>query len=414
MNKQDGTNLVESFVEFKEFKNIDRESLMRILEDIFRHMIIKKYGTDENFDIIVNVDKGDLEIWRNRSIVEDNELEDNNLQISHSDAIKIEPDFEIGESVVESIKLSDFGRREIMALRQHLITKVKDLEKSNIYRKYKDKIGEIIMGEVSQERKNELLIVDDDNMELSLPSNEQIRGDRYKKGDYVKAIVSNIEIRKGNPIITLSRTSPDFLERLLESEIPEIYDGLITIKNIVRMPGEKAKISVETYDERIDPVGACVGIRGNRIHGIVKELNNENIDVINYSENIELYIQRSLRPAKTSSMEIDYKNKQVSVFMDPEQISVAIGKNGHNIKLASKLTGYEIDIYSNADYNYEDVDLQEFNDEIEQWIIDDLVSIGCDTARSVLALSVEDLVTRSQLEEETILEVIKILEAEFE
>lgn len=414
MAEMEHINLVETFSEFKEFKNIDRETLMRILEDVFRHMLIKKYNTDENIDIIVNVDKGDLEIWRNREIVADGEIEDENTQIAYSDAIKIEPDFEVGEQVSEPIRMEDFGRREILAIRQNLVAKVQEYEKDNIYRKYKDKIGEIVAGEVYQVWKNEILIVDDEYLELTLPKTEQIPGDFFRKGDSIRAVVSRVEMKKNSPQIILSRTSPVFLERLLESEVPEVYDGLITIKNIVRVPGERAKIAVESYDDRIDPVGACVGMKGSRIHGIVRELKNENIDVINYTTNPQLYIQRSLSPAKITSIQIDEENKRAEVYMKPDQVSLAIGKGGHNIKLAGKLTGYEIDVYRDTEFDYEDVDLQEFNDEIDQWIIDELKSIGCDTAKSVLELDVEELVRRSQLEEETIKEVIKILKAEFE
>ena len=407
-------NLVETFSEFKEFKNIDRETLMRILEDVFRHMLIKKNGTDENIDIIVNVDKGDLEIWRKRTIVEDDELEDDNLQISYSAAIKIEPDFEVGEEVVEPIRLADIGRREILTVRQNLISKVQEYEKDNIFRKYKDRIGDIVTGEVYQVWKNEILILDDEDLELNLPRIEQIPGDFYRKGDSIRAVVARVDMKKNSPVIILSRTSPMFLERLLEGEVPEIFDGLITIKNIVRVPGERAKIAVESYDDRIDPVGACVGMKGSRIHSIVRELRNENIDVINFTTNSSLYIQRSLSPAKITSINLDEETKRAEVFMKPDQVSLAIGKGGHNIKLAGKLTGYEIDVYRDTDSDYEDVDLQEFNDEIDQWIIDELKSIGCDTAKSVLELSAEELVRRSQLEEETIREVHRILKAEFE
>jgi N utilization substance protein A len=414
MGEMEHINLVETFSEFKEFKNIDRETLMRILEDVFRHMLIKKNGTDENIDIIVNVDKGDLEIWRKRTIVEDNELEDENLQISYSAAIKIEPDFEVGEEVVEPIKLADIGRREILTVRQNLISKVQEYEKDNIFRKYKDRIGDIVTGEVYQVWKNEILILDDEDLELNLPRNEQIPGDFYRKGDSIRAVVARVDVKKNSPVIILSRTSPLFLERLLEGEVPEIFDGLITIKNIVRVPGERAKIAVESYDDRIDPVGACVGMKGSRIHSIVRELRNENIDVINYTSNSSLYIQRSLSPAKITSINLDEETKRAEVYMKPDQVSLAIGKGGHNIKLAGKLTGYEIDVYRDTDSDYEDVDLQEFNDEIDQWIIDELKSIGCDTAKSVLELSAEELVRRSQLEEETIREVHRILKAEFE
>lgn len=414
MGEMEHINLVETFTEFKEFKNIERETLMRILEDVFRHMLIKKYGTDENIDIIVNVDKGDLEIWRNRAIVEDDAVEDESLQIAYSEAIKIEPDFEVGEEVVEPIRMLDFGRREILAIRQNLISKVQEYEKDNIFRKYKDKIGEVVTGEVYQVWKNEILVLDDEYLELTLPRTEQIPGDFYRKGDSIKAVVARVEMKKNSPAIILSRTSPLFLERLLEGEVPEVYDGLITIKNIVRVPGERAKIAVESYDDRIDPVGACVGMKGSRIHGIVRELKNENIDVINYTTNAQLYIQRALSPAKISSINIDEETKRAEVYMKPDQVSLAIGKGGHNIKLAGKLTGYEIDVYRDTEFDYEDVDLQEFSDEIDQWIIDELKSIGCDTAKSVLELSVDELVRRSQLEEETIKEVMKILRAEFE
>jgi N utilization substance protein A len=414
MGEMEHINLIETFSEFKEFKNIDRETLMRILEDVFRHMLIKKNGTDENIDIIVNVDKGDLEIWRKRTIVEDDALEDENLQISYSDAIKIEPDFEVGEEVVEPIKLADIGRREILTVRQNLISKVQEYEKDNIFRKYKDRIGDIVTGEVYQVWKNEILILDDEDLELIMPRTEQIPGDFYRKGDTIRAVVARVDMKKNSPVIILSRTSPLFLERLLEAEVPEIFDGLITIKNIVRVPGERAKIAVESYDDRIDPVGACVGMKGSRIHGIVRELRNENIDVINFTSNSSLYIQRSLSPAKITSITLDEETKRAEVFMKPDQVSLAIGKGGHNIKLAGKLTGYEIDVYRDTDSDYEDVDLQEFNDEIDQWIIDELKSIGCDTAKSVLELSADELVRRSQLEEETIREVHRILKAEFE
>jgi N utilization substance protein A len=414
MGEMEHINLVETFSEFKEFKNIDRETLMRILEDVFRHMLIKKNGTDENIDIIVNVDKGDLEIWRKRIIVEDDALEDENLQISYSAAIKIEPDFEVGEEVVEPIKLADIGRREILTVRQNLISKVQEYEKDNIFRKYKDRIGDIVTGEVYQVWKNEILILDDEDLELTMPRTEQIPGDFYRKGDTIRAVVARVDMKKNSPVIILSRTSPLFLERLLEAEVPEIFDGLITIKNIVRVPGERAKIAVESYDDRIDPVGACVGMKGSRIHGIVRELRNENIDVINFTANSSLYIQRSLSPAKITSITLDEETKRAEVYMKPDQVSLAIGKGGHNIKLAGKLTGYEIDVYRDTDSDYEDVDLQEFNDEIDQWIIDELKSIGCDTAKSVLELSADELVRRSQLEEETIREVHRILKAEFE
>ncbi len=410
----EGINLVETFAEFKEFKNIDREMLMVIIEDIFRHMLEKKYGSDENFDIIVNIDKGDLEIWRNREIVEDAELEDENLQIALSDAIKIEPDFEVGEEVSEELKLMDFGRREILSIRQNLIAKIQEYEKDNVYQKYKEKIGEIITGEVYQVWKKEILVLDDEYIELTIPKSDQIPSDFYRKGDSVRAVVSRVEMKNGSPSIILSRTSPVFLERLFESEVPEVYDGLITIKNIVRVPGERAKIAVESYDDRIDPVGACVGMKGSRIHGIVRELKNENIDVINFTTNPTLYITRALSPAKISSIKIDDNTKRAEVYMKPDQVSLAIGKGGFNIRLAGKLTGYEIDVYRDTDTDSEDVDLIEFSDEIDEWIIEELKSIGCDTAKSVLELEPQELVKRTDLEEETINEVIRILRAEFE
>ncbi|MDO9512131.1 MAG: transcription termination factor NusA [Bacteroidales bacterium] len=407
-------NLVATFSEFKEFKNIDRETMMRILEDVFRHMIAKKYGSDENFDVIVNIDKGDLEIWRNRLIVDDAEVTDPNKEIAYSEAIKIEPDFEVGEEVSEEIKLLDFGRREILAIRQNLISKVQEYEKDNIYRKYKDKVGEIITGEVYQAWKREILVLDDEGIELLLPKPEQIPFDHYRKGDTLRAVVLKVDMKNNQPVIVLSRTSPVFLERLFEQEVPEVFDGLITIKKIVRVPGERAKIAVESYDDRIDPVGACVGMKGSRIHGIVRELRNENIDVINFTNNPNLFIQRALSPAKITSIEIDEANKRAEVYMKPDQVSLAIGKGGYNIKLAGKLTGYEIDVYRDSDVEYDDVDLMEFDDEIDQWIIDEFKAIGCDTARSVLSLTVEDLVSRTDLEEETILEVRRILQNELE
>ncbi|MBL7905554.1 MAG: transcription termination/antitermination protein NusA [Bacteroidales bacterium] len=407
-------NLVETFSEFKEFKNIDRETMMRIIEDVFRHMLIKKHGSDENFNVIVNIDKGDLEIWRNREIVDDGAVEDDNRQIAYSEAIKIEPDFEVGEEVSEEIKMKDFGRREILTIRQNLMAKIQEFEKDNIFKKYKEKIGEIITGEVYQVWKKEILVLDDEYIELTLPRSEQIPSDFYRKGDTIRAVVSKVDMRNNTPVIVLSRTSPAFLERLFEAEVPEVYDGLITIRNIVRVPGERAKLAVESYDDRIDPVGACVGMKGSRIHGIVRELRNENIDVINFTSNPSLYITRALSPAKISSISINESTKRADVYMKPDQVSLAIGKGGYNIKLASKLTGYEIDVYRDTDYDNEDVDIQEFADEIDQWIIDELKAIGCDTARSVLDLSIEELVTRTDLEEETIKEVIRILRAEFE
>ncbi|MEI8202503.1 MAG: transcription termination factor NusA [Bacteroidota bacterium] len=410
----DNINLVEPFSEFKEYKNIDRETMMKILEDVFRHMIIKKYGTDENFDITVNIDKGDLEIWRYREIVEDGAVEDENLQIAYTDAIKIEPDFEIGEEVNEQLFLKDFGRREILSIRQILISKVSDFEKGLIHTKYSKKVGENIIGEVYQVWKKEILVLDDENIELILPKTEQIPSDFFRKGDTVRAVVTKVEMRNGTPQIIISRTSPTFLERLFEAEVPEVFDGLIIVKNIVRVPGERAKIAVESYDDRIDPVGACVGVKGSRIHGIVRELRNENIDVINYTTNPSLYITRSLSPAKIISIKIDEETKRAEVFMKPDQVSLAIGKGGYNIKLAAKLTGYEIDVFRESEIDEEDVDLNEFSDEIDQWIIDILKGIGCDTAKSVLDLTIEELVKRTDLEEETIKEIIRILKSEFE
>ncbi|MBE0556730.1 MAG: transcription termination/antitermination protein NusA [Proteobacteria bacterium] len=407
-------NLVETFSEFKEFKNIDRETMMRILEDVFRHMLAKKYGTADNFDIIVNIDKGDLEIWRNREIVDDEEIEDENQQIAYSDAIKIEPDFEVGEEVSEEIRMGDFGRREILTIRQNLIAKVQEYEKDSIYRKYKDKIGEIIHGEVYQVWKKEMLVLDDEGIELILPKSEQIPSDFYRKGDTIRAVVSRVEMRNNVPVIILSRTSPVFLERLFEAEVPEVYDGLITIRNIVRVPGERAKVAVESYDDRIDPVGACVGMKGSRIHGIVRELKNENIDVINFTNNPTLFITRALSPAKISSINIVEAEKKAEVYMKPDQVSLAIGKGGFNIKLAGKLTGYEIDVYRDSDTDMEDVALSEFKDEIDEWILNEFRNIGCDTAKSVLEHDFKELVTRTDLEEETVKEVIRILRSEFE
>ena len=411
----DNINLVETFSEFKEFKNIDRETMMRIIEDVFRSMLKKKYGEESNFDVIVNIDRGDLEIWHYREIVEDGEVEDPNRQIAFSDAIKIEPDFEVGEEVSEQIFLKDFGRREILTIRQNLASKIMDYEKDSVIKKYKEKVGEVVTGEVYQVWKREILVLDDEGIELILPKQEQIPSDFFKKGDTIRAIVDRVDMKNpSNPVIILSRTSPVFLERLFEQEVPEIYDGLITIKKVVRVPGERAKVAVESYDDRIDPVGACVGMKGSRIHGIVRELRNENIDVINYTTNTELYIQRALSPAKVTSIHIDKEKKKADVYMKPDQVSLAIGKGGFNIRLAGQLTGYEIDVYRDSDSDSEDVDLQEFSDEIDQWIIDELVNIGCDTAKSVLELDEEELVKRTDLEEETIKEVIKILKAEFE
>ncbi len=407
-------NLVESFAEFKEFKNIDRPTMMRILEEVFRNTLLKKFDTDDNFDIIVNVDKGDLEIWQFREVVEDGEVEDPIREISYSDAIKIEPDFEVGEEVSEEIKLSDFGRREVLTIRQNLAAKIQEFERDNEFKKYKDRIGEVITGEVYQIWKKEILVLDDEDIELILPKTEQIPADYFRKGDTVKAIVLKVELRNNNPVIILSRVSPIFLERLFEAEVPEVFDGLITIKNIVREPGERAKVAVESYDDRIDPVGACVGMKGSRIHGIVRELRNENIDVINYTDNLSLFITRSLSPAKISNITINEEDKRADVFLRPDQVSLAIGRGGNNIKLAGKLTGYEIDVYRDTDEDLDDVNISEFSDEIESWILDEFKAIGCDTARSILDLSVKELVNRTDLEEETVNEVFSILRAEFE
>ncbi len=407
-------NLVESFAEFKEFKNIDRGTMMSILEDVFRSMLIKKYGTDENFDVIINVDKGDLEIWQNREIVEDGEVEDPHAQIAFKDAIRIEPDFEVGEDVSKEITLEDFGRRNILALRQNLISRILELEKDHLYAKYKERVGEIITGEVYQVWKREALILDDEGNELILPKAEQINSDYFKKGDTVRAVVAKVEMRNNNPVVILSRTAPEFLERLFELEVPEVFDGLITIRMIVREPGERAKVAVESYDDRIDPVGACVGMKGSRIHGIVRELRNENIDVINWTGNVQLLITRALSPAKITSISLHTDKNKADVYLRPDQVSLAIGKGGFNIKLASRLTGYEIDVYREGSAELDDVDLEEFADEIDSWILDELKSVGCDTARSVLELGVEDLVKRSDLEEETVREVVKVLSSEFE
>ena len=407
-------DLSSSFQEFKEFKNIDRETLMRILEEVFRAALAKHYGSEDNFDIIVNIDKGDLEIFRNRTIVNDGEVKDPTREIALSEALKIEDDFEVGEELSEPILMSEFGRREILSIRQNLVGKIQDYEKSLVFQKYKEKVGEIIVGEVYQPWNKEILVLDEEKIELILPKSEQIPSDHYRKGDTVRAVVLKVEMKNNNPIIVLSRTSPIFLERLLEAEVPEIYDGLISIRNIVRQPGERAKVAVESYDDRIDPVGSCVGVKGGRIHGIVRELRNENIDVLNYTPRVDLMIQRALSPAKVSSIKINEEEKKAEVFMQPDQVSLAIGKGGYNIKLASKLVGYEIEVYRDTDEDYDDVALQEFNDEIEQWIIDELIKIGCDTAKSVLALPKEELITRTDLEEETIDHVLEVLNAEFE
>ena len=406
--------LVESFSEFKEFKNIDRTTMMSIIEDVFRSLLRKKYGTDEHIDIILNPEKGDLEIWMNREIVRDEEVENEATEISITEAKKIEPDFEIGEQVSEQLFIEDFGRRNILALRQNLVSRVLDLEKDAIYNKYKERIGEIVTGEVYQVWKKEILVLDDEGNELILPKTEQIPTDYFKKGDSLRAVVIKVEMRNSSPIVVLSRTSHVFLERLFELEVPEVFDGLITIKKIVREPGERAKVAVESYDDRIDPVGACVGMKGSRIHGIVRELRNENIDVINFTANPQLFIQRALSPAKITSISLDDENKRAEVYLKADQVSLAIGKGGYNIKLASKLTGFELDVYREEDSNIDDVDLEEFSDEIDGWIIDEFKAIGCDTARSVLDISPAELMRRTKLEEDTVNEVVKILKAEFE
>jgi transcription termination/antitermination protein NusA len=407
-------NLIDSFQEFKDFKNIDRPTMMSVLEDVFRSMIRKKYGTDENCDVIVNTDNGDLEIWRTRQIVEDGFSEDDDLEIELAEAKTIDEDYEVGDEHVEQITLESFGRRAILAARQTLVSKILELEKDEIFKKYKDRVGEIVTGEVYQVWKKETLVLDDEGNELLLPKTEQIPADYFKKGDNVKAVVSKVDMMNANPKIIISRTAPEFLQRLFEQEVPEIFDGLITIKKIVREPGERAKVAVESYDDRIDPVGACVGMKGSRIHGIVRELKNENIDVINFTNNIQLYIQRALSPAKIMSIKLDDEKKTAAVYLKPDQVSLAIGRGGHNIKLAGKLTGYEIDVYREADELDEDVDIEEFSDEIDSWIIDEFKRVGLDTAKSVLALSVNELVKRTDLEEETIKEVLSILQAEFE
>jgi N utilization substance protein A len=406
--------LIESFQDFKDFKNIDRVTMMHILEDVIRAMILKEFEDDANFDIIINPDKGDLEIWRNRIIVEDGAVEDDLTEIEYSKAIKIGPDFEVGEEASEELKIENFGRRAILSMRQNLVAKIQELEKDSIYKKYKDRVGDIITGEVYQIWKREILVLDDEGNELVLPKMEQIPIDYFKKGDTVRAVVSKVDMRNANPVIILSRTSPAFLERLFEMEVPEIFDGLITIKKIVREPGERAKVAVESYDDRIDPVGACVGMKGSRIHGIVRELRNESIDVINFTANSMLFIQRSLSPAKITSIKLDDENGTARVYLKPDQVSLAIGKGGHNIKLAGKLTGYEIDVYRESEDDFEDVDLEEFADEIDHWIIDELKAIGCDTAKSVIEIGAQDLVKRTDLEEETITEILGILKSEFE
>ncbi len=408
----DNLNLISNFAEFKELKNIDKSTMIGVLEDIFRHLLQKTFETDENFDIIINPDRGDLEIWRNRVIVADGQVENPNQQISISDARQLDSTYEVGDSVADEIKLDSFGRRAVLSLRQNLASRIMDLEKANLYEKYSQKVGEIITGEVYQAWKKEILVLDDEENELILPKSEQIPSDFFRKGDTIRAIVSKVEMVNNTPKIILSRTADEFLERLFEQEVPEIFDGLITIKKIARIPGERAKVAVESYDERIDPVGACVGMKGSRIYSIVKELRNENIDVVNYTTNSSLLIQRALNPAKVSSITLDEEKKTAAVYLKQSEVSLAIGKGGLNIRLASMLTGYDIDVYREVEE--EDVNLDEFSDEIDQWIIETLKKVGCDTAKSVLEIPDEELVQRTDLEEETIKEIKNILKAEFE
>jgi N utilization substance protein A len=409
-----GLNLMDAFGDFKELKNIDRETMNQILDDVFRSMILKRWGADDGFDIIINPDRGDLEIWRTRAIVPDGELDDEVAQIEVSLAQKIVSDLEVGEELIEEIKIEDFGRRNILAMRQNLQSRIMDLEKDHLYQKYRERVGDIISGEVYQVWKKEMLVLDDEDNELILPKDQQIPSDFYKKGDTIRAVIYKVDLRNNTPQIVLSRTAPEFLEKLFEQEVPEVFDGLITIKKIVREPGERAKVAVESYDDRVDPVGACVGMKGARIHTIVRELRNENIDVIQYTSNEQLLITRALAPAKISSINLDHDNMKADVFLKPDQVSLAIGKGGNNIKLAGRLTGFEIDVYRETDTDIDDVDLEEFSDEIDAWIIEELKNIGCDTARSVLAIPKEDLVKRTDLEEETVEEVVRILKAEFE
>jgi N utilization substance protein A len=407
-------NLIDSFQEFKDAENIDRPTLMKVLEDVFKTLLRKKYVTDENFDVIVNDQTGDLEIFRRREIVEDDLIEDENLQIPYSQAVKIEPDYSVGEEVYEEVDVRNFGRRAILAAKQTLAARINDLKKNNLLKKYADRVGDIIGGEVYQIWKKEILLLDDEGNELIMPKSEQIPTDFFKKGETVRAVVKKVEMRNNSPIIILSRTHPSFLEKLLEIEVPEIMDGLIVVKKIVREPGERAKVAVESYDDRIDPVGACVGMKGSRIHGIVRELRNENIDIINFTNNLQLLLQRSLTPARINKMDLNNETMSADVYLDPDQVSLAIGKKGVNIKLAQELTGYSIDVYRDVkdDVDY-DIDLDEFSDEIEAWVIDEFKRIGCDTARSVLEYSADELVRRTDLEEETVREVRRILEEEF-
>jgi N utilization substance protein A len=408
--------LIDSFSEFKQLKNIDRNTMMKVLEDVFRTLLKKKYIETDNFDIIVNTDKGDLEIWQRRTIVEDDSIENPNTEIGITEAKKIEEDFEIGEETYEKIELESFGRRSVLAARQTLVSRILDLEKDEVYRKYKDRVGDVISGEVYQVWKKEILLLDEEGNELLLPKSEQIKMDFFKKGDQCRAVIKRVDLRNNTPVIILSRVDGSFLAKLLEQEVPEIFDGLIVIKQIVREPGEKAKVVVESFDDRIDPVGACVGVKGSRIHGIVRELKNENIDIINHTTNLNLMVQRALAPAKITSLDINQERKRIAVYLKPDQVSLAIGRKGVNIKLASRLVGFEIDVYREGEEVEEefDIDLEEFSDEIDQWMLEELKKIGCDTARSVLDLSEDELVRRTDLEEETIKEIRKILAAEFE
>ena len=404
--------LIESFSEFKDDKLIDRVTLMAILEDVLRNALKKKYGDDDNFDIIINPDKGDLEIWRNRIVVADGEVEDPNQEIALSEAQKIEPDFEVGEDVAEEVKLIDLGRRSILALRQNLISKIHEHDNTNIYKQFKELEGEIYTAEVHHIRHRAIILLDDEGNEIILPKDRQIPSDFFRKGENVRGIIESVELKGSKPAIIMSRTSPLFLEKLFEQEIPEVFDGLITVKKVVRIPGEKAKVAVDSYDDRIDPVGACVGMKGSRIHGIVRELGNENIDVINYTNNVQLFVTRALSPARVTSLKLDEENMRAEVLLKPEEVSKAIGRGGHNIRLAGQLTGYEIDVFREG--AEEDVELKEFSDEIDGWIIDEFSKAGLDTAKSILEQDVDDLVKRTDLEEETILEVIRILKEEFE
>ena len=408
-------NLIESFSEFKEVKNINRETMMNILEDVFKTVLTKKYDEQGNFDVIINVDKGDLEIWRNREVVEDGDVEIPIAQISLSDALKIEDDYEVGEEVSEQVSFeSEFGRRQVLSIRQHLMSRIADQHRDELMKRYEERIGEIIHGEVYQIWRNEILLQDDEENDLSLPKSEQIPRDYFKKGESVRAVIKEVSLKNNKANIVLSRIAPEFIERLFEQEVPEVFDGIITIKNVVRIPGERAKVAVESYDDRIDPVGACVGMKGSRIHSIVRELKNENIDVVNYTENSQLLITRALNPAKITSVKLDDEKMRASVFMPADQVSLAIGRGGHNINLAGKLSGYDIDVYRDAGSFEDDVAIDEFTDELEAWVIDALKAIGCDTAKSVLDISAKDLVLRTDLEIETVESILSVLSSEFE